>query len=120
MGAWVLHLFGVVVVRTGVHVRIRHSKVLPDISTDPVVLIRHVHRLNICFVLTRAWHIKILSPSVNLHTERKLGLLLSWSSKIVRVARIGEVKVAWDIILRTWHSHELDLITLLLLNIPDS
>ena len=78
-----------------------------------------VHRGNVCFVLARAWHVEVLGPGVKLHTEGELSLLLAWSVGIVRVARVWEVEVTWDIVLRAWHTHELHLVAFLPLHVSD-
>ena len=103
-----------------VHVGISHTKVLSNVGTDPVRGVLLVHWCDIRFVLSRAWHVQVLGSLVYLHSEGKLGLLLARSVGIVWVARIWEVKVTWDVVLRAWNSHELHLIPLLLLNSPDS
>ena len=106
-------------VGTRIHVGVSHTKILSNVGTDPVRGVFVVHWDDICFVLSWAWHVQILRSLVKLHSKGELGLLLARSVGIVRVARIWEVEVAWDVVLRAWHSHELHLISLLLLNVPD-
>ena len=109
----------VVMVWARVHVCVGDTKVLPHIGAYPVGWVLMVHRGNVCFVLARAWHVEVLGPGVKLHTEGELGLLLAWCVGVVRVARIWEVEVAWDIVLRAWHTHELHLVAFLPLHVSD-
>ena len=108
-----------VVVGTWVHVGIGNAKLFPYICANPVGWVLVAHRGNICLVLARTWHVEVLCTSVKLHSESKLGLLLSWSIHIVRVARVREIKVTWDVILGAWHTHVLHGLALLVLHAPD-
>ena len=110
----------IVVIGTRVHVGVSHTKILSNVCTDPVWGILLVHWDDVRLVLSWAWHIQVLSSLVNLHSECELGLLLARCISIVWVARIWEVEVAWDVVLRAWNSHELHLIPLLLLDGPYS
>ena len=105
---------------TRVHVGVSHTKILSYIGTNPVRGVLLVHWCDVRLVLSGAWHIQVLRSLVKLHTEGELGLLLARSVGIVWIARIWEVEVARDVVLRAWNSHELHLIPLLLLNGPDS
>ena len=112
-------LIQLVVAGTWVHVGIGYAEVFSDICTDPVSWVSLVHWDSISLILTGSWHIQILSTSVKLHAESELRLLLT--SLFITIERVGirEVKVRRNVILRAWHSHELDLITLLLLYVSD-
>ena len=110
----------IIVIGTRIHVGISHTKILSNVGTDPVRWVLLVHRSDVCFVLSRAWHIQVLRPLVKLHSKGELGLLFARSIGIVWVARIWEIEVAWDVVLWAWNSHKLHLIPLLLLNSSDS
>ena len=118
-GGTIVLLFGPILIWAWVHVGVGHTQVFPDIGTNPVGWVLMVHRNLIRFVLAWAWHVEVLGSRVKLHSESELRLLLGWSINIIRVPRIREIKVTWDVVLRAWHSHELYLVSLLLLNIPD-
>ena len=108
--AEVLFLIRLVASRSRVHVSIRHTKVFPDISTDPIGWVLLVHRGHICLVLTWAWHVQILCSRVEFHAECEFGLLNSLLFvSLVRI-RIREVEIRWNVILRTWHSLVLRLL----------
>ena len=77
------------------------------------------HGDDISLVLSRTWHIEIFRSLVKLHAESELCFLLAWSIYVVRVARIREIEVAWNVVLRAWHSHELNLVALLFLYISN-
>ena len=77
-----------------------------------------IHGDHVGLVLSRAWHIEILCSCVELHSKGELSLLLAWTN-VLGVARVGEVEVAWNIVLGPWHSSELLLSLLLLLHISD-
>ena len=118
---WSLNfLMEIVVIGTRIHVGVSHTKILSNVGTDPVRGVLLVHRSDVCFVLSRAWHIQVLRPLVKLHSKGELGLLLARSIGIVWVARIWEIEVAWDVVLWAWNSHKLHLIPLLLLNSSNS
>jgi len=108
-----------VVAGTWVHVSIGHAEVFPDICTDPISRVSLVHWDSISLILAGSWHIEILGTSVKLHAESELRLLLT--RLFITIERVGirEVEVRWNVILGTWHSHELDLIALLLLYVSD-
>lgn len=112
-------LIQLVVAGTWVHVSIGHAEVFPDICTNPVSWVSLVHWDSISLVLTGSWHIEILGTSVKLHAESELRLLLTSLFITIERVGIGEVEVRRNVILRTWYSHELDLITLLLLYVSD-
>ena len=78
-----------------------------------------IHWDHVCLVLARAWHVEILRPLVKLHAEGELCLFLSNSVCVVWVSRVGEIEIAWDVILWAWHSHELNLLLFLLLHLSD-
>ena len=109
----------IVVVGTRIHVGVSHTKILSNVGTDPVRGVFVVHWDDICFVLSWAWHVQILRSLVKLHSKGELGLLLARSVGIVRVARIWEVEVAWYVVLRAWHTHELHLVAFLPLHVSD-
>ena len=78
-----------------------------------------VHRDHVGLVLTRTRHIKILRLSGKPHAEGEFSFLLSNTSRL-EIVRIWEVKIAWDVILRTWHTKEdFLLLSLLLLHIAN-
>lgn len=106
-----------VAARARVHNGIGNTEVLPDVGTDPIGGILVVHWRLVDLVLARAWHVQVLCPLVELHAESELSLLLSNGVCLVRVARVREVEVSWNVVLGAWNSHELDLIPFLLLNI---
>ena len=111
---------GVVFEGTGVLVGVGDAKVFAHICADPVGRVLHAHRHGVRLVLARTWHVEVLGTRVKLHAKGKLGLLLAWSVRIIGVPRVGEIEVAWDIVLRAWHAHLLHLVTLHLLNDADS
>ena len=112
-------LLWVVVVGAWVHVSIGNTKVFSNICSDPVSWVLVVHWDNVCLILAWTWHIKVLSPRVKLHAEGKLSLLFTSGISIIRIPRIGEVKVTWDVVLWAWNSHELHLVALFLLHCSD-
>jgi len=115
-----LRLFvGVVVARSGVHVGIGNSKFLTHVGTDPVGGVLLVHGWAVNLVLARTWHIEVLGTSVEFHAESELGLLLAHSIGLVGVARVREVEVAWDVVVRTWDSLVVVINLLLLLNVSN-
>ena len=96
---------------------IRHTQVFPYVCSNPISDVFHVHGNDIRFVLAWTWHVKVLCTRVELHAKSELSLLLTLG--VVWISRIREVKVAWNVILWSWNSHELHLVTLLLLNVSD-
>ena len=98
---------------------VRHTKIFPDVGTDPVSGVLMVHGRAVNLVLARAWHVQVLSSLVKLHAEGELSLLHADSVGLVWVARVGEVEVASDVVLGTWNTHELDLVVLLLLDVSN-
>ena len=112
-------LVWVIVVGAWVHVGVGNTQVLSDIGSNPVSWILMCHRDDVSLVLSRAWHIEVLRSRVKLHAKGELCLLLSNGVGVVRVPGIGEVKVAWDVVLWTWNSHELHLFLLFLLDLTD-
>lgn len=104
-------------VGAGVHVSIRNTKVFSDICSDPISWVLMVHWDYVRLVLSWAWHVKVLRPRVKLHAEGELCFLLA--SGIIRVSRIREIEVTWDVVLWAWYSHELYLVALFLLDVSD-
>jgi len=107
------------VVRARIHIGVRHAKILTHVGSDPVSWVLHAHWYSVSFVLARAWHIQVCRAYAQAHTERKLSFLRARHACIYIFARIREVKVTRDPILRPWNAHRMRVIALFLLNCPD-
>ena len=109
----------VVVTGAGVHVSIGDSELLSDICADPVSWVLLVHGWSVNLVLAWTWHVQILSTSVEFHAESELSLLLSDSIGLIWVARIWEIEVTWDVVVRSWNALVIVINLLLLLYVSD-
>jgi len=107
------------VIGAWVHIGMGHTEALAYVGSDPVGGVFHAHRHSIGFVLAWAWHIQVLRTHVELHAKSKLGLLLSDGISFFRFSWVREVKVAWNVVMRTWDAHLLVILIAFFLGVTN-
>ena len=82
-----------------IHVCHWDTKISTHISSNPICDIGLIHWVLVNFILTWSWHIKILRSCIGLHSKTELCLLLS--NLAIWIHWIREIKITWNVVLRS-------------------